>query len=1196
MASSSTSPIHSFQYDVFLSFRGEDTRKNFVDHLYLALEQRKISTYKDDEKIEKGKRISEQLIRSIEDSKFYIIVFSKNYASSSWCLDELVKIMECHKTNERIAYPIFYDVEPTEVRHQTGAVGKAFAKHEKEESAEKWRDALKEAATLAGWELKNTVDGHEAKFIEKIIEDLLLKLPSNDLIIDDNLVGMETRINEVLSFLGVGFDDVRMVGIKGMGGCGKTTLARAVFNQIYSKFEGCSFLENVRENSCSVSLKSLQEQVLLNVVLNAHPITINIQGDKKRLMKQMSRTKVLVVLDDVDCVEQLEALAGKPNWFGKGSRIIITTRDEQVLLKHNVKLIYNVKLLSDEEAVCLFSRHAYGRDIPISEEHKGMLRKVLHYAEGLPLVIRVLGLNLGANDSANERGWKETLEELKTIPLEETSKKLELSYSGLEKDYKEMFLDVVCLLKGETKDYATEALKSCEDYAKLDLKVLERKSLITFYKNSMGYECVGMHDHIEEMGWNIVRRLHPDKPNQHSRLWIDEEIEYILANDLGTDATRCIQLRTKKLNPEIVMQGLRKMKQLRFLDVHVEKNIRANIFDRFPWNWKFNKFAPYFPNALQYLRWNNYPFRSLPRTFQADNLVSLEIAHGEIVQLWEGEERKVLNKLKFLDLYNSRLRTLDLRLTPNLEKLSLGGSNDLVELDMGAGCLKLIYIDISFSKLRCLDLRPAVNLELLVLKNCDELVELHMPSICLKLRSFHLSNSKLGRIDLRHASNLEVLRIDRCVNLRSLTLLKSKLRTLEIGLTPNLERLDLQKSDNLEKLHMADICEKLAYIDISHSKLRTFDIGLTPNLEHLDLQNCDNLEELPMVNSYEKLAYLDISHSKLRSADLRLTPNLKTLKLTNCSHLVELKAPAGYVKGLVYLSLTGCLRFSSFTYRSVDESDQVGPLAELHLIAKPQEICPIHPHNKLPKFQFACFYEKSPPSLSSNLEELISFGLCACTNFTRISRSICGLRNLRKLKLQGSFPEAPKDLHQLDCLEELSLLSTNIKHLPDSICMLKHLKSLELNKCSLLEKLPEDLGQLECLEKLYLIECKFLQDIPNSICNMKCLQVLHIKGTSISHLPRSILLLKGLSIRGSRQLLESFGFTSEIQTSKNQTLCHVESSKSQFTKNYCKRRTRDKTTTTWKIPKMSFIHALYHIRIQASDVKILIYVDFVHVN
>ncbi|KAI3500075.1 hypothetical protein L1887_35891 [Cichorium endivia] len=160
MASSSTSSVHkSFRYDVFLSFRGEDTRTNFVDHLYHALKQKSIHTYKDDERIRKGKKISDELIESIEDSKFYIIVFSKNYASSSWCLDELVEIMECHRTTEHTAYPVFYDVEPSEVRKQSGAVGEAFAKYEMEEAAGKWREALKEAADLAGWELKKTVDG-----------------------------------------------------------------------------------------------------------------------------------------------------------------------------------------------------------------------------------------------------------------------------------------------------------------------------------------------------------------------------------------------------------------------------------------------------------------------------------------------------------------------------------------------------------------------------------------------------------------------------------------------------------------------------------------------------------------------------------------------------------------------------------------------------------------------------------------------------------------------------------------------------------------------------------------------------------------------------------------------------------------------------------------------------------------------------
>ncbi|KAF5788902.1 putative TIR domain-containing protein [Helianthus annuus] len=191
MASTSALSVQkNFKYDVFLSFRGEDTRKTFVDHLYVALVSKGIITYKDDEKIEKGERIGEQLNRSIQDSRFHIIVFSKNYASSSWCLDELVKIIECQKMKEHTAYPVFYDVEPTEVRHQSGAFGEAFAKlvakhensswmfsffelfarkkmsedvdQEKEEDVKRWRYALNEAAGLAGMELKNTFNGYSS--------------------------------------------------------------------------------------------------------------------------------------------------------------------------------------------------------------------------------------------------------------------------------------------------------------------------------------------------------------------------------------------------------------------------------------------------------------------------------------------------------------------------------------------------------------------------------------------------------------------------------------------------------------------------------------------------------------------------------------------------------------------------------------------------------------------------------------------------------------------------------------------------------------------------------------------------------------------------------------------------------------------------------------------------------------------------
>nr|GFA19476.1 TMV resistance protein N-like [Tanacetum cinerariifolium] len=169
MASSSSSfhsapaasSCHSWIYDVFLSFRGEDTRKNFVDHLYSALSERLIDTYKDDEKLPRGDSIGPSLLKAIEESQMAVIIFSKNYADSSWCLDELQYIMKCRDERGQIVMPIFYDVEPSEVRKQKGQFGQGFAKHESENNkkVESWRNALVAVANLAGWEPKHIANG-----------------------------------------------------------------------------------------------------------------------------------------------------------------------------------------------------------------------------------------------------------------------------------------------------------------------------------------------------------------------------------------------------------------------------------------------------------------------------------------------------------------------------------------------------------------------------------------------------------------------------------------------------------------------------------------------------------------------------------------------------------------------------------------------------------------------------------------------------------------------------------------------------------------------------------------------------------------------------------------------------------------------------------------------------------------------------
>jgi hypothetical protein len=153
----SSSSDHPWIYDVFISFRGKDSRQNFVSHLYAGLSNAGIHTFLDDDKLRKGKKLGAELERAIEGSKISIVVLSPNYAESSWCLNELVHIMECQKTYGQVVIPVFYYVDPTFVRKQTGEFGKILqvTARKKEVLMSKWRTALNDVANLAGWDAKN---------------------------------------------------------------------------------------------------------------------------------------------------------------------------------------------------------------------------------------------------------------------------------------------------------------------------------------------------------------------------------------------------------------------------------------------------------------------------------------------------------------------------------------------------------------------------------------------------------------------------------------------------------------------------------------------------------------------------------------------------------------------------------------------------------------------------------------------------------------------------------------------------------------------------------------------------------------------------------------------------------------------------------------------------------------------------------
>ncbi|CAL2241784.1 unnamed protein product [Prunus armeniaca] len=246
--------------------------------------------------------MSPALLKAIEESRFSLIVFSENYASSRWCLDELVKILQCKERKQQIVLPIFHKVDPSHVRNQTKSYGDAFAEHncrykDNMEKVLKWRNALREAANLSGHIFK---DGeYEATFINDIVEGILIQLMNRTYWnVAKFPVGIQSCIQGVEKLLDVGGKGRHMVGIWGTSGIGKTTIAKAVYNAIAHKFEGSRFLVDVRENSTphNEGLIQLQE-TLLHEILGAKRLKI-VSADKGMnvIQKQLSHKRILLIL------------------------------------------------------------------------------------------------------------------------------------------------------------------------------------------------------------------------------------------------------------------------------------------------------------------------------------------------------------------------------------------------------------------------------------------------------------------------------------------------------------------------------------------------------------------------------------------------------------------------------------------------------------------------------------------------------------------------------------------------------------------------------------------------------------------------------------------------------------------------------------------------------------------------------------
>jgi len=361
---------------------------------------------------------------------------------------------------------------------------------------------------------------NENDAMKNIVGEVLKRLDRTYLPITNFPVRLQSQVQKGIDLIRNKKIGSCILGIWGMGGIGKTTIAKSICNEIRHEFKYKSYLANIREAwGGGRGPVDLQEQLLSDILKTKNKVHSTDWG--KGMIKEMLCTKkVLVLLDDVSSVEQLNDLCGNRDAIGEGSVIIITTRNVRLLREIGVDCVHRVEKMNELESLELFSWHALRRADPCRDLFE-LSQEVVTYCGGLPLALEVLGSYLYKR---RKEEWESVLSKLKEIPNDKIQEKLRISYDGLEDDQqKGIFLDICCFFIGKDRAYVTEILKGCGLYAEIELTVLVERSLIKVEKNNK----LGTHDLLRDMGREIVRQSSP-LPQHRSRLCFHNHVLDVL--------------------------------------------------------------------------------------------------------------------------------------------------------------------------------------------------------------------------------------------------------------------------------------------------------------------------------------------------------------------------------------------------------------------------------------------------------------------------------------------------------------------------------------------------------------------------------------------------------------------------------------------------------------------------------------------
>uniref|UniRef100_A0A0A0KST1 AAA+ ATPase domain-containing protein n=1 Tax=Cucumis sativus TaxID=3659 RepID=A0A0A0KST1_CUCSA len=707
---------------------------------------------------------------------------------------------------------------------------------------------------------------------------------------------MPLRLRTMKMLLGLGSNDVRFIGIVGMSGIGKTTLAEMTYLRIFKPFVSALrkpyFLHFVGR-----SIVSLQQQ-LLDQLAFLKPIDIQVLDENhgvELIMQHLSSLKnVLIVFDGITERSQLEMLAGSPDWFGAGSRIIITTTNKNIFHHPNFKdkvQEYNVELLSHEAAFSLFCKLAFG-DHPHTQNMDDLCNEMIEKVGRLPLALEKIAFSLyGQNIDV----WEHTLKNFHQVVYDNIfSDVLKSSYEGLEAESQQIFLDLACFLNGEKVDRVIQILQGFGYTSpQTNLQLLVDRCLIDILDGH-----IQMHILILCMGQEIVHR---ELGNcQQTRIWLRDDARRLFHENNELKYIRGIVMDLEE-EEELVL------KAKAFADMSELRILRIN-------NVQLSEDIECLSNKLTLLNWPGYPSKYLPSTFQPPSLLELHLPGSNVERLWNGTQN--FKNLKEIDASDSKflVETPNFSEAPKLRRLILRNCGRLNKVHSSINSLhRLILLDME----GCVSFRSfsfpvtCKSLKTLVLSNCG--LEFFPEFGCVMgyLTELHIDGTSINKLSpsITNLLGLVLLNLRNCIRLSSLPTeicRLSSLKTLILNGCKNLDKIPpcLRYVKHLEELDIGGTsistipflenlrilnCERLKS-NIWHS-LAGLAAQYLRSLNDLNLSDCNLVDEdIPNdLELFSSLEILDLSsnHFERLSESIKQLINLKVLYLNDCNKLKQ---------------------------------------------------------------------------------------------------------------------------------------------------------------------------------------------------------------------------------------------------------------------------------------------------------------------